>query len=196
MNPMIWGGIVDVRGSRMQRALFTFVADGSFKAGWPMSASDKSGSDISEQELHRVTVSDLYSEAGNNFRNYSQCSLNVRLAVIAQGLVLLTGCGYTVVNHQEPFFLILSVFGLLFTFLLFLLHSAYLGAADVTSRIAAEIEKQSGFKRYGPFYQYRRRHFSRYRRFAFRLITMHAAFTAIAAAFLICLIYWVFWVWK
>ena len=159
-----------------------------------MSENDPTGSERAQTKLHRVTISDLYTEAGNNFRNYSQCSLNVRLATVAQGVVLLTGCGYTVVEDQKWFALILSVFGLLFTFMLFLLHSAYLKAADEMCRAAGKIELQSGFRGYGPFYRYRRIRRKRFGSFWVRMFTIHAAFFLISFSFSVCAIYALFMV--
>ncbi|MEQ1906561.1 MAG: hypothetical protein ABL888_20420 [Pirellulaceae bacterium] len=138
---------------------------------------------------NRDTLDLLYAESCSTFRQYSQHSLTVRLAVIAEGLILLSACGYTIVEKQFYFLTVLSIFGLLFTTLLFLLHIAYLQAAQMFFQASAGIERRLGECETGPFNCYMRSRETKYGTVARRLVSIHATFTSLWIAYCLCLAY-------
>jgi hypothetical protein len=138
---------------------------------------------------NRNSLELFYAESCGTFRQYSQHSLTVRLAVIAEGLILLSACGYTIFERQFYFLAVLSTFGLLFTTLLFLLHIAYLQAAQMFFQASANIEQRLDEGETGPFNCYMRSRERKYGTVARRLVSIHATFTSLWIAYCLCLAY-------
>lgn len=134
----------------------------------------------------------FYTEGCNFIRHYSSASLNVRFGALVQGLALLSAWGYTLFRTPHPnamALMLISLFGLLFTTLLFFMHRGYLRAADEYTAIVIEIEKSDSNTVLGPVRGYEEKRREIYRSLFVRYVTIHATFSLIGAAFCICLIY-------
>ena len=132
---------------------------------------------------------ELYTEGCNFIRHYSNCSLTVRIIALVQGLVILSAWGYVLVKVPCAIYLFfISLFGLLFTGLLFFMHQGYLRAANDHTKVVIRIEEQFN-NVFGPVKGYDEIREKRYNSFFVKFRTMHATFTIIGIAFVCCLIY-------
>lgn len=132
-----------------------------------------------------MSVEKVYSEGCSFMRHYSTCSLNVRLAALVQGLILLSGCAYILAVRNDPCFLtMVSVFGIVVTALTCSLHVGYLHAADTFAKHLLPLEKELLPDKDGVVGPYEDDHQKTYKSFWKRLVTLHATFTLIGSAFL------------
>jgi hypothetical protein len=87
-----------------------------------------------------MDTSDVYKEACLMLRHYSNSSLAIRIAVIAQGIIILSGGGYLFRVSEFAFVAVAAFFGLLFTFILLMLHINYRNKCIVFIQVARQIE--------------------------------------------------------
>lgn len=85
--------------------------------------------------------SDLYRESCIMFRHYSNASLTIRIALIAQSIIILSGAGYLYRLSEFYHAMIVGFFGLIFTFILFFLHRSYQHKCDIFAETAILLEK-------------------------------------------------------
>ena len=84
---------------------------------------------------------EVYKEACSILRHYSSACINIRLSVIAQGILILSGAGFLYRENLLFFTILASIFGLLFTIFLLALHVNYQSKAVLLVKSIVEIEK-------------------------------------------------------
>jgi hypothetical protein len=135
-----------------------------------------------------MNLEKLYTEGCNFLRHYSNASQNVRSWVLVQGLLLLSACGYIYAGPHHPGYMtLISLFGLLLTVLLYLLHYGYYKAAETFAEQVIKIERQLVPEIDGTVAWYDKLREVRYRSFWIRAVTINATFTLVGVAFCICL---------
>ena len=94
--------------------------------------------------MNNPTLSEKYTDAGNSLRHYSGCVLKVRSMTIVQGLIVL-GAEAVLYSKGEFFYLlIVTIFGLIFTFILYLVHTVYIQDFESILNWVVETEGESG----------------------------------------------------
>jgi hypothetical protein len=73
----------------------------------------------------QLDTNTLYTEGSNSLRHYSSAVLNTKNIAIAQGFVILTAAGYLIRERAFGSSLSISLFGLLFTYILYRLQENY-----------------------------------------------------------------------
>lgn len=79
-----------------------------------------------------------YEEATNIMRHFSENVMDMRKVTIAQGLVILSGALFLTTKNQHLFSLAATAFGMLFTFVLSMLHGNYLNFMLATVKYIKE----------------------------------------------------------
>ncbi len=100
-------------------------------------------------EKKKISPDILYIEACNTFRHYSTASMTIRIISIAQALVIVSGVGILLKGSNSEEALFASVFGFLFTIVLFRLHAAYFKNAMTIANHISKIEKNYGHNEFG-----------------------------------------------
>lgn len=87
-----------------------------------------------------MNEADIYKESCTMLRHYSNSSLTIRVVLIAQGIIVLSGGGYLFRTNEFKLAAIAAAFGLLFTIVLLLLHKNYQNKCNIFIKVAADIE--------------------------------------------------------
>src|SRR5262245_48797168 len=82
-----------------------------------------------------------YSEVSSALRHYSSCVFNLRLATIAQGLILLGGAAALLRSSAYLLATIVAVFGLFFSMVLWALQRSYWIAFEGLLPVGLELER-------------------------------------------------------
>jgi hypothetical protein len=128
-----------------------------------------------------------YSEACNTIRHYSNASLSIRLLTIVQGVVILVA--WIVNFHQSDsiVFGALPIFGLLFTFLLFLFYNSYYRTTSFFYNLTSKMEDTLFDEDFRPFKMYNRYHHDKYKTIWSKIIYLWSPFLLIGLLFFIAL---------
>jgi hypothetical protein len=129
-----------------------------------------------------------YQETCNTIRHYSNSSYNVRVFVIVQGFVLL---GAWILNFQKAsinLLLAISIFGLVFTALLYAFHHGYFYATDFFYKTASKMENKLFDEDFKPFKAYEIVHDKKYKSSLSKIFILYAPFTLTFSLFLATLI--------
>lgn len=126
----------------------------------------------------------LYSEASNVLRHYSNLVMQVRIITIVQGLIVLGGAGYFVVDSKYLFSIAISIFGFLFTGILYSLtrnywkhFSSVLGEAKKYEALLSEQEN------FGPWTIYESQRRKRHGKQAWKISAIHGPFLLLLISF-------------
>jgi hypothetical protein len=93
----------------------------------------------------------FYKEGCNAVLHFSTCVMNIRTVTIAQGFAILTAAMYFIKEGSYLYSLLTTLFGFLFTAVLYRLHWNYLEFWKDSIRYAAEIEHHLSAERTGPW---------------------------------------------
>lgn len=104
----------------------------SYKVYWPLKLIQ-----IKEDSLE---TKDTYSEAMHVFRHYSLAAMNLRVIVLAQGLVILSGTGLLMAKKEYLYSAASAVFGCIFTLSLLLFHKNLQQKLDSIVEIVLSLE--------------------------------------------------------
>jgi len=132
--------------------------------------------------------SKAYQETCNTIRHYSNASYNVRVLVVVQGFVLL---GAWILNFEKSstnLLLAISLFGLVFTILLFAFHHGYFYATNFFYKLASKMEDKLFDEDFKPFSIYDVEHEKKYKSFLSQILILYAPFTLTSLLFLAALV--------
>jgi len=136
----------------------------------------------------KVTKADKYREGSESLRHYSARILEIRALVVVQGLVVMGGMFYLPQNNNHIYFIylviILSIFGILFTSILYSTHSIYLRDFESVLDYVVKIECGDGSWTY-----YKRERDARLLKWYTRPLFHQGVFTLWIFSFLSSLIY-------
>ena len=132
-----------------------------------------------------------YEQASEALRHYSLSVFNIRSLAIAQGLVVLSGSLYLIKEGFAGFSLCASLFGLLFTWVLYALQKNYWHQFDDLLQYAMSLE--ADFKEHsrdlGPWSSYGITRNQRFMRRAYRLRVKYGPYVLLASALSIVILY-------
>lgn len=131
---------------------------------------------------------EAYKETCNTIRHYSNSSFNVRVLSIAQGLGLLTAWGLSFEKGNLYILVSISIFGLLFTWLLFRFHMGYFYATTYFFKLASEMEDILFDEGFRPFNAYNKEHEKKYEGIMSKITVLNAPFALIGISFIVTLI--------
>ncbi len=129
-----------------------------------------------------------YTEACNTFRHYSNASLQVRLASVAQGIVLLGAWALAVLHKSQHIEIFVPISGLFFTGLLYRFHMGYYRATESFFKAAAKMESKFFDEDCRPVTGYNQEYEMRFGSRKEKILTLNAPFTFVGAMFLLALI--------
>jgi len=128
---------------------------------------------------------ELYRQACDALRHYSTCILQIRILVLAEGLVAIAGTGWLYHTEQKYLSIAASVFGLLFAVLLFTLQSNYWRHFEAFLRVAVQLEAQLGAASPQPWSTYGQQRADRHKSWRWRWSAIDGPFAALVCAFLV-----------
>jgi hypothetical protein len=114
----------------------------------------------------------LVEEAGRALIHYSNCIMNMRTVTIVQGLLLLTGAGFTLKQSTSIYLYLLCLLGFVFTSVLWLQHRNYLKDYDAVLRYVKKIDPWKS----GPWGMYMLMHEKRKKKLFYKLCVKHGPF--------------------
>jgi hypothetical protein len=129
-----------------------------------------------------------YSEACNTLRHYSNASLTVRLASVAQGIAILGAWAIALTQKMSSLMISFPIAGLLFTALLYRFHIGYFRATGFFYDVASRMEEKFFAEDCRPIGAYHKRHAEIYDNIWERVFTLNAPFTLIAILFVLALL--------
>jgi len=131
----------------------------------------------------------LYQEACQNLRHYSTCILHMRILTVAQGILVLTGAAALLIRDQLWLSITASVFGLLFTALLFSLHRNYWLHFRAMLRTAVAFEERLTVNDLnGPWAKYNSARRARHQRWFWRISAVEGPFVLLVVSFLVLIV--------
>jgi hypothetical protein len=134
-------------------------------------------------------IFDIYKECSESLRHYSEIIRNGRTLSLVQGIVIISAIVYMIQNDKFQIGLVLSIFGVLFTGVLWLQLDNHLTIFEGLLTLAVEYENKISSESDTPWSRYNAIRSENFEKFGYKLAVTKGPCLITVAIFLFLLFY-------